>query len=293
MLAWELKSEAEALAAGRDPALLTEGELWPDSVIEVDPETNAIVWEWHAWDHLVQDYDAAKANYGIVSDHPERIDLNYSGPGAQSGGADWHHINAIDYNAELDQILLSVRNFSEIWIIDHSTTTEEAAGHTGGNSGKGGDLLYRWGNPAAYDAGTASDQQLFVQHDAQWIPAGYPGEGNILIFNNGAGRSGGDHSSVDEIVPPVDGSGTYSGYGPTSPTWSYSADNPTNFYARNISGAQRLPDGNTLICDGPDGYLFEVTAGGSLAWEYDGTAQAVFRALRYPADYPGLPAFDR
>jgi hypothetical protein len=288
MIAWERKTEAEALAAGRDPALLTDGELWPDTVIEVDPDTGAIVWEWHIWDHLVQDYDAGQANYGVVADHPELIDLNYNAPGTPSGDADWNHVNAIDYNAELDQILLSVHNFSEIWVIDHSATTAEAAGHSGGDSGQGGDLLYRWGNPAAYDAGDAGDQQLFVQHDAQWIPAGYPGAGHILVFNNGTGRPGGNYSSVDEIVPPVDGSGHYTSSGPSAPTWTYRAGNPTDFYATNISGAQRLPDGNTLICDGPDGYFFEVTPEGESVWEYD-HGSSVFRVTRYAADYAGLP----
>ena len=172
MIAWELKTESEALAAGRNPSLLTEGEVWPDIVIEVDPTNDTIVWEWRVWDHLVQDYDSDQANYGVVADHPELIDLNFYGSRTRLGGADWNHINSIDYNAEFDQILLSVRSFSEIWVIDHSTTTAEAASHTGGNSGKGGDLLYRWGNPQAYDAGGADDQQLFVQHDAQWIPVG-------------------------------------------------------------------------------------------------------------------------
>ena len=63
--------------------------------------------------------------------------------------ADWMHSNAVAYNAELDQVLLNVLEFNEFWIIDHSTTTAEAAGHTGGKHGKGGDLLYRWGNPRA------------------------------------------------------------------------------------------------------------------------------------------------
>ncbi len=169
-----------------------------------------------------------------------------------TGGADWNHSNSIDYNAELDQILISVRNFSEIWVIDHSPTTAEAAGHTSGDSDKGGDLLYRWGNPHAYDAGTATDQQLFVQHDAQWIPAGYPGAGNILVFNNGAGRPGGNYSSVDEIMPPVDNAGNYaldasSTFGPAAPVWSYSAGKQTDFYATNISGAQRLPSGGAAV----------------------------------------------
>ncbi|MCP5099358.1 MAG: arylsulfotransferase (ASST) [Chloroflexi bacterium] len=289
MLAWELKSESEALAAGRNTNLLTDQELWPDTIIEVDPTTNNIVWEWHVWDHLVQDYDSNQDNYGVVADHPELIDLNYRGTGVKPGSADWNHINAVDYNVEFDQILLSVRNFSEIWIIDHSTTTAEAAGSSGGNSGVGGNLLYRWGNPQAYDAGSGNDQQLFVQHDAQWIPSGYPGAGNILLFNNGSGRSDGDYSTIDEIVPPVDASGTYSGDGPTTPTWTYTADTPIDFYATNISGAQRLANGNTLICDGPNGYFFEVTAAGEIVWEYDHGNQAIFRVTRIQSDYPGLP----
>ena len=228
----------------------------------------------------------------MVADHPELIDLNYRGPGTGPGGADLNHTNAIDYNAQFDQILLSIRCFSEIWVIDHSTTTAEAGGHSGGNSGMGGDLLYRWGNPAAYDAGDAGDQQLFVQHDAQWIPSGYPGAGNILVFNNGGGRPDGDYSSVDEIVPPVDSSGYYEGYGPTAPLWSYTAATPTDFYAAAISGAQRLPDGNTLICDGPNGYFFEVTSAGDLVWDYDHGDQATFRVTRYPSNYQGLPSIN-
>jgi hypothetical protein len=290
MIAWERKTETEAIAAGRDPSLLDQGELWPDAIIEVNPTTNAVVWEWHVWDHLIQDYDDTQANYGIVADHPELIDLNYYGPGSRAGGADWIHTNAIDYNAEFDQIMLSTRTFSEIWVIDHSTTTAEAAGHSGGNSGQGGDLLYRWGNPVAYDAGGAGDQQLFVQHDAQWIPAGYPGAGNILVFNNGQDGFDGTYSSVDEIVPPVDSTGTYTGNGPSGPIWRYTAATPTDFYARNISGAQRLVNGNTLICDGPAARLFEVDAAGEVVWAYDHGNGAIFRATRYTSDYAGLAA---
>ena len=183
MIAWEMKSEAEALAAGRKPSLLNQSELWPDTVIEVAPTGSYggdIVWEWCSWDHLVQDYDAGKPNYDTVSNRAERIDLNY----ASNGNADWHHINAIDYNEDLDQIVLSVRNFSEIWVIDHDTTTAEAAGPAG-------DLLYRWGNPEAYNAGDASDQQLFVQHDAKWIEEGLEGEDNIHLVEKAAWRESG------------------------------------------------------------------------------------------------------
>ena len=163
-------------------------------------------------------------------------------------------MNSIAYNAQLDQIVLSVRGCNEIWFLDHSTTTKEAAGHTGGKHGKGGDLIYRWGNPAAYRRGTTRDKQLVQQHDAQWIPDGYPGAGHITIFNNGYDRG---WSSVEEIVPPVDASGRYileagKAYGPEKPVWHYEAKNRTDFFSSEISGAHRLPNGNTLICAGVD-----------------------------------------
>ncbi len=292
MIAWELRTADEALAAGRDPGLLADGELWPDSILEVrptGPTGGEVVWEWHAWDHLVQDHDPTQANYGVVADHPELIDVNYV---AGRAGADWMHVNAIHYNAALDQVLLSVRSFGEVWVIDHSTTTAEAAGHSGGDSGAGGDLLYRWGNPQAYDAGTPDEQVFFGQHDAQWIPAGSPGEGNVLVFNNGQGMPGEAYSSVDEIAPPVDASGAYTldpsgSYGPEQPAWRYTAETPSDFYADHVSGAQRLPNGNTLICDGVDGRIFEVDADGQTVWEHDHSA-GMFQARRYGRAYAGF-----
>jgi hypothetical protein len=181
-------------------------------------------------------------------------------------------VNAVAYNAKLDQIMLSSRMFSEIWIIDHGTTTEEAAGHTSGKRGKGGDLLYRWGNPLAYRAGKTKDQQLFTQHDAHWIPEGLPGAGNVLIFNNG-GRPAGNYSSIDEIVLPVDGNGRYVSspgvpFGPAEPAWSYTSAKKTDFFAALMSGAQRLPNGNTLCCTGFGGAMIEVTPNNEVAWKY-------------------------
>ncbi len=312
MIAWELKSSTEAIAAGRNPALLSSGELWPGQIIEVQPvgaNGGTIVWEWHAWDHLIQDYDPTKSNFGVVGDHPELIDLNYA---VGSGSADWLHNNSVAYNAAFDQILISNHNFDEIWIIDHSTTTAQAGGHTGGNSGAGGDLLYRWGNPQTYDRGTAADGKLFGQHDAQWIPDGLPGAGNILIFNNGNGRLGGNYSSADELTPPVDENGDYellpgSAHGPAGLAWTYEAAPPASFYATNISGVQRLPNGNTLLCNGPAGNFIEVTSSGELVWNYvspvtnsgattQGTppvgGNSVFRSPRYAPDYAGFTGVD-
>jgi hypothetical protein len=296
LIAWETKTYAEAIAAGRNPSDVTMLGMWPDHVIEVKPTgptSGDIVWEWHVWDHLVQDYDASKENYGVIANHPELIDINY---GATT--ADWLHTNSIDYNEDLDQILLSVHNFNEIWVIDHSTTTEEAAGHIGGNSGKGGDLLYRWGNPRVYRAGTADDQQLFGQHDATWITSECPGAGDILVFNNGLYRPGIKYSSVDEIVPPLEENGNYyldigSAYGPEEPIWSYTAENPIDFYSYMISGAQRMPNGNTIICDGKKGIFFEVTPGKQTVWQYTNpfpsiALNAVFKIESYTSDYSGL-----
>jgi hypothetical protein len=298
LIAWETKTRTEAIDAGRNPSYVSSQGIMPDYVIEVQPTgptSGTIVWEWHVWDHLIQDYDSSKANYGAVEDHSELVDVNY----IISSGLDWLHTNSIDYNEEFDQILISVHNFNEIWVIDHSTTTEEAAGHTGGNSGKGGDLLYRWGNPQAYRAGTLDDRKLFSQHDASWVKLGYPGEGDILVFNNGGNRPGSHYSTVDEIIPPVNDDGEYylesgSAYGPAAQTWIYTASPPTSFYANHFSGAQRLTDGNTLICNGDTGKLFEITPDGATVWEYTSpyptpATNQLFKVVYLPPEEPPDP----
>ncbi|OGS40683.1 MAG: hypothetical protein A3K77_01625 [Euryarchaeota archaeon RBG_13_31_8] len=295
LIAWETKTRTEVIAAGRNPDYVSSQGLMPDHIIEVQPtgpSSGTIVWEWHIWDHLIQDYDASKANYGVVADHPELVDINF----VTSTQPDWMHTNSIDYNKNFDQILISVNNFNEIWIIDHSTTTEEAAGHTGGNSGKGGDLLYRWGNPATYRRGTSNDQKLFSQHDATWIDEDCPGDGDVLVFNNGGPRN---YSTIDQITSPVDETGEYylapgSIYGPTTLSWIYTANPPTSFYASYLSGAQRLSNGNTLICNGVTGKVFEVTLEGTTVWQYTNpfpnpSANGMFKVVYIYPDEPPEP----
>jgi len=309
LLAWEYKTLQQAIAAGRDTSLLADTTLWPEHVVEVEPSGatgGSIVWEWHLWDHLIQDFDPTKGNYGVVADHPELVNINW----VLNFNDDWIHANAVDYNAELDQIVISSRTLSEFWVIDHSTTSAEAAAHTGGNSGRGGDLLYRWGNPQVYDAGDEADQKLYLQHDAQWIAPGCPGEGNFLVYNNGGQQR--SYSTADEIASPVDGSGQYpqpapgAPYPPAEASWVYGDDPPGSFFSVNISGAQRLANGNTLICEGDNGHFFEVTPAGEIVWDYfspatrEGPApqgsfpgdNKVFRCERYPAEYPGLQGRD-
>jgi hypothetical protein len=309
ILAWEHISAADAIAAGRDPALLDSAYLSPEHIVEVEPtglRTGNIVWEWHLLDHLIQDFDSTKENYGDVTGHPELVNINF----ALNGHPDWIHANAIDYNPDLDQIVISCHHLNEIWIIDHSTTTAEAAGHSGGSGGRGGDILYRWGNPQVYRAGTEADQKLFGQHDAHWIEPGLSGEGNIMIYNNGRGRPEGNYSTINEIITPLDGKGNYprltrgTAYGPTDAVWSYVADPPTSLYSNILSGAQRLPNGNTLICLGRPGRFLEITPVEEIVWEYINPVTAngplaqgdtlppgsnfVFRATRYAPDYPGF-----
>lgn len=438
LIIWELRTRDEAIARGRDPGEVGEEGLWPDGVLEIEPvrpDGGKVVWEWHVWDHIVQDRDPSKPAYGKIADHPELVDVNagrrehdrraetdeqrkkreetaarmralgYAGgdpddgadgadganarraepakekpaggaadsakdkppvagadsangkagdkgntgdarkvepanptkdkpvtapPGDAGGGPgdgprgpepDWLHTNSVDYDPENDLVLLSTPRLSEIWIIDHSTTSAQAASHSGGRRGRGGDLLYRWGNPKSHGAGTDADRRLFAQHDARFVPKGLPGAGHVTIFNNGEGRPGGDMSSVDEIALPFDpttgfasvvtssaspardasgvtdpargasgapdpaqdaGAASDAGraagaapdparassiaFGPKAPVWSYSAKD--SFFSGFISGAHRLPNGNTLVCSGADGRIFEVTRDAEIVWEY-------------------------
>jgi hypothetical protein len=285
-----------------------------------------VVWEWRVWDHLIQSHDPAAEGFGVPAERPERIDLNgdagapqidaatleqlkslgYVPPDAKPHDvrADFLHVNAVAYHPRLDQIALSAPTFGEIWIVDHATTTAEAAGAKG-------DLLYRWGNPAAY--GRAGAKRLFYQHDVRWIPDGWAGAGNLMVFNNGRERPEGPWSSVDEWTPPLGADGRYAlqdgqAFGPAELAWQYRAAEPTSFYAPFISGAQRIANGNTLVAAGTGGEVFEVTPAGEVVWEYrnpywevlrnadgslpqpniDQRPYALFRATRIPLDHPGL-----
>jgi hypothetical protein len=326
-IAWERLEPEQAIALGRDPAVVEEPGLWSDWIFELRPPSPAdhsaaeIVWEWHAKDHLIQDFDPTKPNHGPVAEHPERLDVNgdhrnsapltpeqiaemealeaemralgYAGgeekdaaeaqpqpagakPDAPPAEArrerkDWLHTNSVDHDPATDLLLLSVPRLNEIWVIDHSTTTAEARGSTGGRWKKGGDLLYRWGNPAVYRAGTPADQQLFFQHQPEWVAPGFPGAGHVLLFNNGRKRAPKEYSTIDELALPFDASRGFTrepgkAFGPAAPLWSYS--DPENFYSHFISGCQRLANGNTFVCSGKQGRFFEVTPAGAIVWEY-------------------------
>jgi uncharacterized protein (TIGR03437 family) len=169
-----------------------------------------------------------------------------------------------------------------------------------------------------YGAGKSADEMLYQQHDAQWIAKGRPGAGDILVFNNGVNRPGGDYSSVDELAPPVDANGNYtlsvgSAYAPNKLAWTYFGTGAERYFDGDVSGTERQPNGNTLICYGTHGMLEEVTPAGELVWKYanpvvqtgplqqgqtpgldqkNQSLAAVFKVRRYAPDYPGLAGQD-
>lgn len=285
LLAWARKTQAEARAMGR---VNISGEMWPEEIVEYDPIADSVVWEWRVWDHLIQDVDSTKPNYGVVREHPELLDVNL---GTLFMYGDWVHANIVEYSEERDEIITSSHFLNELYVIDHSTTSEEARGHTGGRHGKGGDIIYRWGNPQNYGHGDSSDQRFFVVHGANWIPPGHIGAGSILVFNNGdRPGSQNDYSSVEEITPPLDSEDHYyrhpdSAFGPAEPSWVY--QNPGVFYSGHMSGAYRMPNGNTFITEAVSGRLSEVTYDKRVVWQRPTTAWNG-RAIKYPRDFLGV-----
>jgi len=338
-IAWEAKTPEEARQAGRKSGMIPKAGIWPDKIIEIKPQGKSkgeIVWSWHMWDHMVQDHDVDMDNFGNPAEHPELLDINMGRPmpppitqdsmdilqaqgqawrnqTADNLGSDIYHVNAISYNPELDQIVFSSPNLSEVFIIDHSTTTKEAAGHTGGKWGHGGDFLYRWGNPKNSHQGDSTDQKLFHQHDVRWVENGQPGAGNLTVFNNEVPLipDSLDYSAVFELALPTDDNGNYvveddQPFGPQDPAWKYLAPDTLSFYGGFVSGAHRMNNGNTFINEGPKARFFE----GEIVWEYlnqyrgeirspNGDPRPEkpftywgFRSTFIPADHPGLEGRD-
>lgn len=298
-ISWVQIPLATAIAEGRNPSLLNN-RLWVEKIVEIQPVGSNganIVWEWNVMDHLVQEYNTSANNYAVVADNPQLLNFN-AGTAAQ----DWIHFNGIDYNETYDQILLSSRHLSEIYVIDHSTTTAEAAGHTGGNFGKGGDFLYRYGNPQNYNRGTTADRVLFNQHDARWIDDGNSSLGDISVFNNGVGRNATTpYSSADIIALPINSSGVYvnlaagQAYPPSTPTMEYNlGPNGNIFFSGNQGGVEVLPNGNVLVCNANSANYFEIdNSNTQILWEYNNPENgSTFKTNRYSPDYPGLLAFD-
>ena len=273
MVAWEKKSQAEGAAAGRQNL---NGEIWPEQIIEVQPTgptTGDIVWRWHLWDHIIQDVNPSIPNYGVIAQHPEKIDIN-KGTIPQNNG-DWIHVNALDYSPELDQIVFSSNSLDEIFIINHGITTEEAAGEAG-------DFMYRWGNPSNYER--KGTHVLWNVHGVNWIDQGLQGAGNLLLFNNG---NDDNSSDLIEFIPPIQADGTYEivGNQPFAPipgdyVFFYESN---DFHGDHLGGVYRLPNGNTIATNGPGQEIRELDAQGQVVWQHF-LPFTVMRAVKYPVD---------
>lgn len=271
-LAWERITADIAKQAGVD----TEFDIYPEVLIEVDPDTDEIVWEWHSFDHIIQDRFSNISSFGDIGDNPHLIDINY----ALRENGDIMHANGIDYDRSKDVIYVSVNFYSEVWVIDHSTTKAEARTTSGGNFSKGGNLIYRFGNPEAYN-NSEGERLFYNNHFPNFLENGEPGAGNVLIFVNKDKNV--DQSAVYELVMPETFNLTSNTNNEPEIEWSFT--DSELFYQR-ISGAVRLKNGNTLICEGDFGF-WEVATGGEVVWKYDGNGQGDFwRGYAYGINSP-------
>ncbi len=262
MICYDVHTAAEATQAGSSSASV----FWSEKIIEVKPTgatTGTIVWEWRLWDHLCQNYNAAKDHYvSSIVNNPQMLNINYAGSGSLP---DRYHMNGIDYNAALDQIIVSMHFQNSVFVIDHSTTTAEAAEHTGGNAGHGGDFLFRWGNPASY--GATGSAMFNVIHDAHWIPAD-----NALYPNHMCGYKNNSSSNTQVVIfdPPYNGYNytltVGQAYAPAAADYTFTSV----FQASNEGNSQQLPNGNMLV-NNPFGSVYEVNSAGTQLWTKSGT----------------------
>ena len=280
---------------------ISEKMLEDDLIVEVDHSGN-IIWQWVAGEHVEEmGFDEAAKN--IMARDP-----SWS---SERGAGDWKHVNNMNYlgpnkwfdkgdqRFHPDNIIIDGRTTNTIIIIDKKT----------------GKIAWQVGPDYTRTPALKNLDVIIAQHHAHMIPKGLPGEGNILVFDNGGqagygaptpgapkgiGNAQRDFSRVLEFDPltlEIKWQYTFAEAG-------FGAQDKYKFYSHYISAAQRLPNGNTLITEGADGRLFEVTPEHEIVWEYvspffttypggkptDRTWNMVYRAYRVPYDWvPQLP----
>ncbi len=272
--------------------------LIDDKIIEVDWEGN-IVWSWLASDHFNEfGFDEAAKN--VLSRNP--------GLHGKAGG-DWLHINSMstlgenkwfdagDERFHPDNIIFDARNANILGIISKKT----------------GEVVYRLGPDFNENDQTKKLGWIIGQHHFHLIPKGLPGEGDFLVFDNG-GEGGYGNPNPGALTGVNNARRDYSRVLQFNPitleiTWQYTPmeagwllfTDASKFYSSYISAAQRLPNGNTLITEGSDGRLLEVTPDHEIVWEYINpyfnriggkfTNNMVYRAYRVP--YEWVPQAER
>ena len=265
--------------------------LQDDRIIEVSPK-GEIVWQWSAGDHIDElgfDARARESIRGARAGGAGRAGAaGRAGRGAAAPAAfDWLHLNSATYlgpNRWFDagdkrfapnNVIVSSREASLIAII-----------------ARDGSIVWRLGPNFLESDATRAIGQIIGQHHAHFIPKGLPGAGNLLVFDNGGSSGYGEPSG---IAPR--GTGVYARANSRvleidpvtlALVWSYTAG--AQFFSTNISGAQRLPNGNTLITEGAGGRVFEVTSDRQIVWEFmnapanstSRTPATIYRAYRVP-----------
>lgn len=311
-------TKEEAMALGWNPdrgkralnKIKKEGSglIWLERLLELKPNlkegSTQIVWRWNTWDHLVQNKYPKKSNFGSIN-NPKKININYLNldKDVPFNSGQVFHANAVDYNPELDLILLSSPTYGEVWFIDHSTSSEEVITSTGGTHNVGGDIVYRFGNNEAFGEGTREVSTLFWQHDVHWIDKGLKGSNNILVYNNGVYRDLNDHwnpntkgigfntsySNLLEIILPLNSKGQFDNFKKAEIEWSWQSENKADFYSPFMSGLQRLPNGNTLFCKAYNKHIYEVDSLGNKVMDFSLAGWGrLYRVYKYSSNYPGL-----
>lgn len=264
IMVWERINNIKAQQMGVN----VTNDLFTEALIEVNPSNNEIVWEWHSIDHLVQDIDSSLPNFGVVKDNPQLINHNY----ALREDGDIFHANGIDYDPVKDVIYVSVNFYSEVWVIDHSTNSEESKSNSGGNYNKGGDLIYRFGNPETYN-NNIGKRLFYNNHFPNYLQNNEIGAGNILIFNNNYNT---EQSIIHELKMPAQFKLTPDFDNEPIEVWNFTSP---DLYNMRISGAVRLKNGNTLICEGDYGF-WEVTTEKEVVWKFNDVGN-FWRAYSY------------
>jgi hypothetical protein len=272
---------------------ISDKPLLDDRIIEVDWEGKTL-WEWLPNEHFDElGFDETAKN--LLFRDPALVG---------TGRGDWLHINSIstlgpnrwyeqgDVRFHPDNIIWDARNANILAITDK----------------KSGKVIWRIGPDFSETSALEKLGWIIGQHHLHMIPRGLPGEGNLLVFDNGGWGGYGppspvskygindkrrDYSRVIEFNPVT-----------LETVWEYTAQkagfvDQYRFYSPYISAAQRLPNGNTLITEGSDGRLFEVTADYETVWEYinpyyftalGGIMNMIYRSYRVPYDWvPQLP----
>jgi hypothetical protein len=250
--------------------------LEDDKLIEVDRD-GKVLWSWVASDH-VDGFGFSPVARAAIS----------AGRGGRGGGFDWLHINSATYVGPNKWFDAGDQRFAP----NHVIISSRQAGIVA-IVGRDGRIVWRIGPDFLESKELTTIRQIIGQHHPHLIPKGLPGAGNLMLFDNG-GASG--YGAPTAVSP--DGSAIYQRAGSRvleiNPTtlelvWSYTGP---RFFSTNISGAQRLPNGNTLITEGAPGRLLEVTADRRVVWEYiypvfsgPNQANAVYRGYRVPYDW--------